>query len=314
MTVDWELDHVGVVVKDIDNAMKHYQRLGLELLDSPDLNVSDPNSSNIPPSSRSCFIQNEAIRIKLIQPVNGDNLFKDYLDSHGEGLNYIGFRTNELQKEKARLIEMGISVLNTTKRADGSEMEILFDTRKHGNVSIALFSEPISFPIFESSEGSWEFWHLGFVVKDIYKFADYYQSIGFKLLAPIRDAHKSISQDVLNKWIVYGKTPRAPLITRECRLQNKQGTFLLSASEPVEGKDLYQEFRDKHGEGVQHFHFLVKDLPKQLANMVSIGFPCIMTQKRLDDTLYESYYDTREVGNIIVALWSGKPAYKATPE
>ena len=77
MAVEWDYDHIGIVVRDLDAAVKHYSRMSLELLKPPEVGSIETASTRI--QFKECFIQNQAIRIKLIQPIEDGNPYSDYL-------------------------------------------------------------------------------------------------------------------------------------------------------------------------------------------------------------------------------------------
>jgi len=315
LTVEWELDHVGIVVRNIDEATKYYKILGMEQLSSVESKVFENEVNNKKTENRSftiksCFIQNQTFRIELNQSISEGNIFQDYLNRYGEGVTVFNFRVDNLKQEKDRLVKLGVPVIAAVKRADGSDMEILFDTRRYGNIVMSLSSEPVSFPIFQPSEGKWRFDHLGLVVHDTDKLTEYYQSIGFKPLSPPRE----ITFTKVQGWEIYGKMPAVPQVTKAVQFQNKQATFLLEVNQPGDDGSLHREFLENHGEGVNHIHFMVDDLEEEFEAMAAKGFPAILTARRPDGKLHESYYETRRIGGVCVALWGGPPPFRPKPE
>jgi methylmalonyl-CoA/ethylmalonyl-CoA epimerase len=318
VTNDWELDHVGIIVRDINTAIEYYQRINKELSTQTELKPFEgklfkmdvARSAETSIQFKACFVQNNSVRIEFIEPLAGKNIFNDYLEKNGEGLVLLAFRVDDLRKEKARLVEAGIPVIASAKRSDGSDWEILFDTRESGNVIFALFSEPAPFPVFKPSDSKWKYHHLGLIVKDADRLAGYYQSIGFKLISPPRE----MVFTKLQGWAIYGRMPALPQKTKACQFQNKQGTFLLEVNEPAADGSLHREFLDQHGEGINHIHFLVDDLEKELWELESRGFPAIFTAKRPDGKLMDSFFETRKIGNVCISLWGGPPPFKTRPE
>jgi len=305
MTNDWELDHIGITVRNIEAALKHYEKIGFSLFSKP--------AKQELFDSKTCFVQNESMRVMFIEPMEGTGIFSEYLNTFGEGANLMAFKVNDLEAEKARLTKQGVQVLANRKVEDGRESEILFDTRESGNVLFVLFNELASFPVFKPAEGKWNLHHLGYVVKDVDKFAEYYQSIGFKSIAPVRVVEPGKFKNTV--WAMDGKAPDKDIKSRQVGpIQNKQGTFLLEVTEPVSGKDIPANFMEKHGEGIMHAHFLVEDLETEYNRMLDKGFPAVMAVRRPDGALFESFYDTTGIGFFYIALWSGRPPFKAKPE
>jgi 4-hydroxyphenylpyruvate dioxygenase-like putative hemolysin len=319
MTVDWELDHVGNVVKNLDEAVKHYQLLNMELQKSQGISTSKldylEGSISKTLEFKSCFVQNEGNRIKLIQPLKEDGLFSKYLKEHGGGVYIFEFCVKDLPAEKSRLAALGIPVIARTRRADGSDMEVLFDTRKYGNIILALFSEPVSFPRFKRAlNGRWRPMHMGVTVKDIDGYIEFFQAIGFKSQVEYTTVEPLKFEDTI--WEFYGKKPVVNVKSKGMGvLQNKSGTFVLEVIQPLEGKDLYREFMDRHGEGMDHIHFGVDNLEEEAEKMSGKGFPAIMAVRTPADGLFETFYDTRNIGGFCIALWKNSiQSFEGKPE
>jgi len=91
-----ELRHFGVVVSDLDASMKQYREMmGLQewqILDSRDAGVTDTTYYGKPVKHRfRVGITNMGpVRLELIEPVEGDNICKDFLEQHGQGLHHLG--------------------------------------------------------------------------------------------------------------------------------------------------------------------------------------------------------------------------------
>jgi methylmalonyl-CoA/ethylmalonyl-CoA epimerase len=307
MANNWELDHVAVVVRDMEQAIKHYRQVGLEVVIPPEIKTYE---GNIISQFKVCFMQNPAIRLEINQPMEGQTLFSEFLDAHGEGVNHIQFRVDDLHKEKAKLVNLGIPVIANFKRPDGREAEIFFETRQFGYVSIALGDASIPFPDEKPAENGWKFHHLGLIVKNVDKAVEFYQSMGFEPLAPIKEP---VFAEKAQLWEMYGKPPANPYKIRWCQLQNKQGSFIMEVTQPVEGESLMMDFARQHGEGVNHLHIKVDDLEKEKTNMEKNGFPTIMEVKSLSGKPFETFYDTSKIGNLYFALWSGPGPFNAKP-
>jgi len=126
-------DNLGIVVKDIEKAIKHFHRIGLESVRPTEIKTVYTASIRAPVQSH--LVQNKAIRFDLIQPETTNSIFSEYLNKYGEGLIHVTYRVKDLAMEKARLVKLGVPILATTKKPDNSEMEIFFDTRKSETLS-----------------------------------------------------------------------------------------------------------------------------------------------------------------------------------
>jgi len=47
------------------------------------------------------FVQSGDVQIELIQPVSGENLYTEFLETRGEGIHHLGYQVDELDAMKA---------------------------------------------------------------------------------------------------------------------------------------------------------------------------------------------------------------------
>jgi len=135
-----KLHHVGVVVRDLDRAVEYYQSLGIgpfEYKTTSDLIEKTMYGKPADFKLNVAQAQVGAIMIELIQPVENAPVQEQFLERRGEGVNHIGFLVDDMEKEKAKLVEKGFSVILSGKRASGKG-GTYFDTHKIGGVIIEL--------------------------------------------------------------------------------------------------------------------------------------------------------------------------------
>jgi len=91
-----ELRQVCIVVHDLQKSMERYQSiLGIgpwEVLDFDDSTVSDMTYHGKPAQQkfRVATTMVGPMQLELIQPVEGDTVYSDFLKEHGEGLHHLG--------------------------------------------------------------------------------------------------------------------------------------------------------------------------------------------------------------------------------
>ena len=135
-----KLDHVGVVVRDLDKAIEYYQSLGIGPFEHRSMDkIAEKTLYGKADDSKVkiAMAQLGPIKIELIQPVAGTSVQQEFLDSRGEGINHLCFSVDDLDKEAARLVEKGLKVMFRTKRTGGGSVAY-FDTRKVGDVIFEL--------------------------------------------------------------------------------------------------------------------------------------------------------------------------------
>lgn len=93
------------------------------------------------------------------------------------------------------------------------------------------------------------------------------------------------------------------------------GPMRIELIEPMEGDTVYQEFLDKHGEGVQHLGVLVDDMEQALASAADRGLT--MTQDGagfgLDGDGHYAYLDTEDLVGVTLELIE-RPKRRVPPE
>jgi methylmalonyl-CoA/ethylmalonyl-CoA epimerase len=115
------IDHVAVVVHDLDAALPRYRELlGL----GPDTEVQTITAQGV----RLCFLPSgpsPAARIELIQPTDAESGVARFLASRGEGLHHVCFGTTDLAAELARLDAAGAELVDRVPRR-GAEGSVAF--------------------------------------------------------------------------------------------------------------------------------------------------------------------------------------------
>ena len=135
MESTWKFDHIGAVVRDVDEAVERYQSLGIVDKATDRITMEGKKAKLI---GRSINIG--PLKIELWQPVRGETVQQEFLDSRGEGVNHIAFHVDDLAKERAKLVEKGIPVVFSVKDEEGDMA--YFDARKAGNMLIELIQPP----------------------------------------------------------------------------------------------------------------------------------------------------------------------------
>ena len=75
--------------------------------------------------------------INLLQPVEGDSIFQEFLDTRGEGIHHFAFLVDDVDKEEAEFVKKGYEVLASVRLKDGYGHSII-DTAGTGGIYIEL--------------------------------------------------------------------------------------------------------------------------------------------------------------------------------
>ncbi len=99
-----KIDHIGVVVKSIEDALKVYsgllgiEPLGYEVVEERGIKV--------------CFIQIGDTKIELLQPTRDDSEISAYLEKKGEGLHHIAYCVEDLKETMTKAKDLGLRPLS----------------------------------------------------------------------------------------------------------------------------------------------------------------------------------------------------------
>ena len=144
-----KVDQIGIVVRDIEEAMRRYAALlgiggWLGYRFGPGtLGVStyrgEPGRYEI-----LLAIAGSRPQVELIQPLRGPSIFDEHLAAHGEGLHHLGLYVRGLERAVAALTADGFEVIQSGGRYPGRERGgyAYFETRRE----LGLLAELIEWP------------------------------------------------------------------------------------------------------------------------------------------------------------------------
>ena len=127
---NWKFYHVAVVVRDMDTAKRKYGAILGEsvfrpetVLDSSTFSVYEVNRKPTKNVHKSRFNHTDIgvnkLDVEFISPIEGDSIYRDFLNKNGEGIHHIAFMVDDLDAETAKLVARGIPVITSVKRPTG---------------------------------------------------------------------------------------------------------------------------------------------------------------------------------------------------
>ena len=128
MKKNWKLNHLAVVVRDVNKAVKYYESLGIATFEPERILLNCLKIRNV---------HLGPVTLELVEPFAEESRFrfKEFLDKKGEGIHHIGFLVDDLDAEIAEMTDKGTQFAWTKiKQRDG----IGLNTRKVGNLIIEL--------------------------------------------------------------------------------------------------------------------------------------------------------------------------------
>ena len=132
-----KIDHIGIVVNDIEEALKVYQQaLGLSLARIQEM----PGQA-----VTLAFLPTGESEIELVQPVTSDSGVAKFLQKRGEGIHHICLEVDNVEKALADLREKGLQLIDETPRTgpEGERFAFIHPKSTHG-VLIELYEYPKS--------------------------------------------------------------------------------------------------------------------------------------------------------------------------
>jgi methylmalonyl-CoA/ethylmalonyl-CoA epimerase len=140
-----KLHHIAIVVRNMDEAIKFYTSIGVgpfenypPLKEYVKLDVPDEVGFH---NVKIKVVQIGPIQIQLIQPGEGKSLYKEFLEKKGEGVYHLGFVVDDADASEAELKKLGLKVLSSGRREDGSGFSYL-DTAGKGGVTLLIRKSP----------------------------------------------------------------------------------------------------------------------------------------------------------------------------
>jgi methylmalonyl-CoA/ethylmalonyl-CoA epimerase len=133
--------HICIVVKDIEKTKSYYESIGIgpwvdypPLVEYTKLNVMDEKGFF---ATRFVYTQIGDLQLQLAQPGEGKTIYKEFLETKGEGVFHIGFEVDDIGAVEKQLTDNEMKVLASGRRDDGSGFSYL-DTSQHACVTLLV--------------------------------------------------------------------------------------------------------------------------------------------------------------------------------
>jgi len=142
-----KLDHIAVVVRDMDKAIEYYESLGIGpfkqlkniVAISRELRGESIPLDSIKVDAR--VAKMGPVDLELLQPLKGESLWKGFLETKGEGVQHLGFYAEDIDQDESKLVGKGLKVLYKV-RFDKGGGDSYMDTSEVGGVIMALSHMP----------------------------------------------------------------------------------------------------------------------------------------------------------------------------
>ena len=142
-------------------------------------------------------------------------------------------------------------------------------------------------------------YQIGVVVRDMDRAKAFYERIGVGPFVEGPSAH------TLERRI-YGE------IAPDAQVRGaitQMGNIEFELMEPVAGRTIQSDFLEQHGEGVVHLCAHTDDLDRDIKELTDLGYE-VISEGRIEDGGHFAYFDTREVGGLVLELFQPGSAWQ----
>ena len=120
-----KIEHIGIAVKDLDEANKTYQKL----FGYTHYKTEEVESEGV----RTSFFTCGESKIELLEGTNPDSPISKYIEKKGEGIHHIAYAVDDIEKEMRRLAEEGFRILNEKPKKGADNKLVVFLHPKSAN-------------------------------------------------------------------------------------------------------------------------------------------------------------------------------------
>ena len=119
------IDHIGIAVKDIEQAVSNYETL----LNSPCYKREIVESEQVD----TAFFLKDQSKIELLGATSEESAISRFLSKKGEGLHHVAFEVEDIYAELDRLKKEGYTLLNEKPKSGADNKLVAFIHPKDNN-------------------------------------------------------------------------------------------------------------------------------------------------------------------------------------
>lgn len=129
-----KIDHVGIAVKSIDDALKFYESIGIK-----PYHFEEVESQKV----KVAFIKVGESNIELLEPTSQDSPIAKFIEKKGEGIHHIAYEVEDIIKSLIMLKENGCQLIDSEPKIGAHEKLIAFVHPKSSNGVLTELSQSI---------------------------------------------------------------------------------------------------------------------------------------------------------------------------
>lgn len=264
---------VCINVKDLDKSLEQFH----SLFDMTPYLVRETKIRNLylhgerVPDAKIKFAYFHAgpMRLELLQPVEGESIWAEFVRKKGIGIQHIGCRVSDLDGELAELEKRGVGVTQLMSEPRVNMKIAYLDTDDLLGTSLELIQfneapEEFQYPQREEDLKFLQepyFFEVCIVVKDLERHLEQMRSL-FDMTPYL------VRPTKIRGFSLHGrKMPEARFIYSYFHA----GPMRLEMLQPVEGDSIYMEFLNKKGVCIQHVGCRTSNLDSEIAQLEKRG-------------------------------------------
>ena len=114
----WQVDHIGIAVRDLNEAIAHYARTAHTTITSREVIESQ--------GVELAFLNTAGSKLELLAPRTPTSKIANFLNKRGPGLHHVCYQVAAIVVELARLAALGCTLIDTAPRAGAHGTRIAF--------------------------------------------------------------------------------------------------------------------------------------------------------------------------------------------
>ena len=113
-----KIEHIGIAVKNLDEANKIYE----QLLGTPPYKMETVDSEGVNTS----FFKTGESKVELLKATKDESAIAKFIAKKGEGIHHIAFAVKDIHKEIKRLKEDGYNIINESPKKGADNKLVCF--------------------------------------------------------------------------------------------------------------------------------------------------------------------------------------------
>ena len=113
----YKIDHIGIAVANLDEKVKFYEMLGMEV---------EKTETHARQKVKVDFLPIGDTELELLEPTDPESAIAKFISSKGQGIQHIAFQTENIEKAIADLKAKGMRFIDEKPRSGAGGTKIVF--------------------------------------------------------------------------------------------------------------------------------------------------------------------------------------------